>query len=202
MNIGLKKIRNKLWPSKSKSNSSILKQDLNLKELETGKHHFLTSAAGLNFAHAASVCLDSCGHALAVKMADEGCFGTEYTISRYHVNGQMKRTHNDEPVATEEGAYGVAFMVASKEMDVKAIEKSRKKTGIDYWLGTEDDFLFQNKLRLEVSGIRNGTDQQLESRYNTKMTQSEKSDYTKLPALVVIVEFGKPRIKTGLRRIV
>lgn len=175
---------------------------LDLQELETDKHHFLTSAAGLNFAHAASVCLDSCGHAKTVQMADEGHFGKTYTISRYDVNDQMKRTHNDEQVATEEGAYGVAFLVASREMDVKAIEKSRKKTGIDYWLGTEDNFLFQNKVRLEVSGIRNGTDQQVESRYNTKMTQSEKSDYTKLPALVVIVEFGKPRIKTGLRNIV
>jgi hypothetical protein len=135
-------------------------------------------------------------------MMGEGHFKTSYTIHRYDVNDQMKRTHNDETVATEEGAYGVAFIVASKEMDVKAIEKSRKKTGIDYWLGTEDDFLFQNKVRLEVSGIRKGTDQQVESRYNTKMTQSEKSDYTKLPALVVIVEFGKPRIKTGLRKTV
>ena len=179
-----------------------MKQDLNLKDLETDKHHFLTPAAGLNFAHAASVCLDSCGHPLAVQILDGGYFKTTYTISRYEVSDRMRRTHNDETVATEEGAYGVAFMVASKEMDVKAIEKSRKKTGIDYWLGTEDDFLFQNKVRLEVSGIRNGTNQQIESRYNTKMTQSEKSDYTKLPALVVIVEFGKPRIKTGLRKTV
>ena len=176
--------------------------DLDLKELETDRHHFLTSAAGLNFAHAASVCLDSCGHAVVVQMNDEGHFGKAYKISRYDVNDQMKRTHNDEQVATEEGAYGVAFMVASREMKVKAIEKSRKKTGIDYWLGTEDNFLFQNKVRMEVSGIRNGNDQQVESRYNKKMTQSEKSDNTNLPALVVIVDFGKPRIKTGLRNIV
>ncbi|MEP0006119.1 MAG: hypothetical protein ABJ387_02575 [Balneola sp.] len=179
-----------------------MKQDLDLKELETDRHHFLTSAAGLNFAHAASVCLESCGHPLVIQMIDEGHFKTIFNISRYAVSDQMKRTHNDVTVATEEGAYGVAFIAASKEMDVKAIEKSRKKTGIDYWLGTEDNFLFQNKVRLEVSGIRNGTDQELLSRYNTKMTQSERSDYTKLPALVVIVEFGKPRIKTGLRNIV
>lgn len=175
--------------------------DIDLKELESEKHHFLTSAAGLNFAHAASVCLESCGHAITSKVSDVGHFGKTYNLSRYEVNGQMKRTHNDEQVATEEGAYGVAFLVASKEMEVKAIEKSRKKTGIDYWLGTEDNFLFQNKVRLEVSGIRNGNDSQFESRYNTKMVQSEKSDYTLLPALIVIVEFGKPRVKSGLRNI-
>ncbi|GAB5399530.1 MAG: hypothetical protein Aureis2KO_11150 [Aureisphaera sp.] len=176
--------------------------DLDLKELETEKHHFLTSAAGLNFAHAASVCLESCGHSVTSQIADTGHFGNTYNISRFEVNDQMKRTHNDEQVATEEGAYGVAFMVASKEMEVKAIEKSRKKTGIDYWLGTEDNFLFQNKVRLEVSGLRNGSDSQFESRYNTKMIQSEKSDHTLLPALIVIVEFGQPRIKTGLRNVI
>lgn len=175
--------------------------DIDLKELETEKHHFLTSAAGLNFAHAASVCLESCGHSLTSKVSDTGHFGNTYTVSRYDVNDQMKRTHNDEQVATEEGAYGMAFLVASKEMEVKAIQKSRKKTGIDYWLGTDDNFLFQNKVRLEVSGLRKGNDSQFESRYKTKMAQSEKSDDTLLPALIVIVEFGEPRIKTGLRNI-
>ncbi|MFM7854797.1 MAG: hypothetical protein ACKO96_23435 [Flammeovirgaceae bacterium] len=86
-------------------------------------------------------------------------------------------------------------------MKVKAIEKSRKKTGIDYWLGVEESFLLQNKIRLEVSGLRNGTDQQYNTRFDVKMDQSKKSDHTKLPAFIVIVEFNKPRIKTGLRNI-
>jgi hypothetical protein len=36
------------------------------------------------------------------------------------------------------------------------IERSRKGTGFDYWLGSEDEageLPFQNKVRLEVSGI-------------------------------------------------
>jgi hypothetical protein len=36
------------------------------------------------------------------------------------------------------------------------IERSRKGTGFDWWLGTEDN-LFQGKVRLEVSGILRGT---------------------------------------------
>jgi hypothetical protein len=173
--------------------------ELNLKELETGQHHFLTSAAGVNFGHAASVCLESCKHGKETTVTDEGHFKKTYSVIRYDVTDQMKRTWGDEEFTTEQGAYGIAFLIASKEMEVKAIEKSRKKTGIDYWLGKEDSFLFQNKVRLEVSGIRNGTDQQLNTRLDIKMKQSERSDSTKLPALIVIVEFSKPRVKTGLR---
>ncbi|AKK71384.1 hypothetical protein OK18_00885 [Chryseobacterium gallinarum] len=176
--------------------------NINLIELETEKHHFLTPAAGTNFGHAASICLESQGHDISVDIAGEGHYCKIYKTIRYDVNNQMKRTWGDEEYTTEQGAYGVALLVASAEMNVKAIEKSRKKTGIDYWLGTEDnDFLFQRKVRLEVSGIRNGTDYQLNQRFDNKMEQSEKSDTTKLPALIVVVEFSSPRIKTGLRNI-
>ncbi len=176
--------------------------EINLTELETERHHFLVPAAGVNFGHAASVCLESQGHAIKVEITGEGEYSKIYSTIRYDVNEQMKRTWGDEEDATEQGAYGIAFMVASKEMHVKAIEKSRKKTGIDYWLGTEVNFLFQNKVRLEVSGIRKGTHQQLNQRFDSKMTQSEKSDYTNLPAFIVVVEFNQPKIKTGLRKIV
>jgi hypothetical protein len=173
--------------------------DINFTELETERHHFLTPAAGANFGHAASVCLESQGHILKVDLEGQGHFHKTYKTIRYDVNDQMKRTWDDEEFATEQGAYGVAFLVASKEMNIKAIKKSRKKTGIDYWLGIEDGFMFQDKVRLEVSGIRKGTSQQLNSRFDTKMKQSTKSDGTGLPALIVIVEFSTPKIKTGLR---
>ncbi|MHA4844542.1 hypothetical protein ACX0G7_10280 [Flavitalea antarctica] len=172
---------------------------IDLQELETNQHHFMTPAAGLNFAHAASVCLESQGHDLTVNLDGEGHYIKSYPITRYVVNDQMKRTWNDEPFTTEQGAYGIAILMASIELDVKAIEKSRKGSGIDYWLGSEDSFLFQNKVRLEVSGIRKGTDQELKQRFEIKMRQSEKSDGTFLPAFVVIVDFNKPRVKTGLR---
>jgi hypothetical protein len=175
--------------------------ELNLTELETEQHHFLTTAAGANFGHAASVCFESRNHGVQIDLTDEGYYKKAYSVNRYPVTDQLKRTWGDEEYTTEQGAYGVAFLIASAEMKVKAIEKSRKKTGIDYWLGMHDGFLFQNTVRLEVSGIRNGTDYQLNERYEDKMTQSERSDGTGLPALIVVVEFNKPRVKTGLRNI-
>lgn len=173
--------------------------NLDLNELGTGQHHFLTVAAGLNFAHAASVCLESQSHGITSPVGTEGYFMRDYTITRLRVTDQMKRTWNDDEYTTEQGAYGVAFIVASKEMKVKAIEKSKKKSGIDYWLGDKEGFLFQEKVRLEVSGIRKGNDYQFQKRFDDKMTQSKKSDRTRLPALIIIIGFDGPRIKTGLR---
>lgn len=175
--------------------------ELNLTELETQRHHYLTIPAALNMGHAASVCLESQGHSIQASMDGYGQFVKQYLITRFDVTDEMKRTWNDEEFTTEQGAYGIAFLVASREMNVKAIQKSRKKTGIDYWLGDKDNFLFQEKVRLEVSGIRNGNDQKVDARFNIKMRQSEKSDVTMLPALVVIIDFNKPQIKTGLRKV-
>lgn len=173
--------------------------ELDLTELNSGMHHFLTAEAGANFGHAASVCLESQGHAIKLEMIAEGHFAEQYSVTRFTVTDQMKRTWNDEEHTTEQGAYGIAILIASKKMHVKAIERSRKKTGIDYWLGDTSGFLFQNKIRLEVSGIRQGTDDQVQTRLKVKIEQSKKSDATRLPALIVIVEFNKPRVKTGLR---
>lgn len=71
-------------------------------------------------------------------------------------------------------------------------QRSRKGTGFDYWLGDEADMPFQNKARLEVSGIRNGDQKIIKARVREKLTQTEVSDKTRLPAYVVVVEFGRP----------
>src|SRR5690606_24038540 len=162
--------------------------DFDLTELESPKHHYLPVVAGLNYAHAASVCLDSQGHPLKTAMLDDGHYKGNHSVLRFDVSDEMKRAWNDDEVATENGAYAVAFLVASHHLNVKIIEKSKKGSGIDYWLGEHDGVLFQNKVRLEVSGIRRGDDLALDTRFNKKFEQSKKSDKTLLPALVVIVE--------------
>jgi hypothetical protein len=174
--------------------------DFDLTELELPKHHYLPVVAGLNYAQAASVCLDSQGHPLKTAISDDGHYKGDHSVLRYDVNDEMKRAWNDDEVATENGAYALAFLVASHHLNVKIIEKSKKGSGIDYWLGEYDGVLFQNKVRLEVSGIRKGDDSAVDTRFNKKFEQSKKSDKTLLPALVVVVEFSKPRIRTGLRK--
>jgi hypothetical protein len=48
-----------------------------------------------------------------------------------------------------------------------SIERSRKGTGFEYWLGTsetDEELPFKNKVRLEVSGIRSGDSSRVKAR--------------------------------------
>ncbi|MEH2318575.1 hypothetical protein [Nostoc sp.] len=74
------------------------------------------------------------------------------------------------------------------------IERSRKGTGFDYWLGSEEEageLPFQNKVRLEVSGIRKADDSRVRARVKQKIEQTNPSDGT-FPAYIIIVEFSRP----------
>jgi hypothetical protein len=52
------------------------------------------------------------------------------------------------------------------------VERSRRGTGFDYWLGKKGDnnqLPFQNAVRLEVSGIRKGDDGKIKARAKQKL---------------------------------
>ena len=86
---------------------------------------------------------------------------------------------------------GIAVLLAQKEIGYTVIKRSRKGTGFDYWMGDISAYPFQNKARLEISGIRGGNDQQVKARVQQKLKQTGRSDGA-LPAYVIVVEFGQP----------
>jgi GrpB-like predicted nucleotidyltransferase (UPF0157 family) len=103
----------------------------------------------------------------------------------------MERSWNDPEEATEYGAVAIAALLAKRETGHTVIERSRKGTGFDYWLGNDSGTLFQQKARLEVSGIRHGNERAVQGRVRMKLKQTEPSDGS-FPAYVVVVEFGTP----------
>ena len=99
---------------------------------------------------------------------------------------------------TEHAAYGVAFLLIRDLTDHTIIRISRKGTGFDYWIGreeSEDGLPFQDKARLEVSGIRRGNSADVNARLRQKLSQVKPSDHLGIPAYIVIVEFGIPSSK-------
>jgi hypothetical protein len=70
-----------------------------------------------------------------------------------------------------------------------------KGTGIDYWLGDADSFLFQRTARLEISGIFDGNENLVENRFNQKIMQVKPSDNSKLPVIVSVTSFKQPHSK-------
>jgi hypothetical protein len=55
----------------------------------------------------------------------------------------------------------------------------------------ENELIFQDKARLEVSGILEGSDSLIRSRVRQKKDQTKVSD-GQLPAYVIVVEYSKP----------
>lgn len=165
---------------------------LDLNELCNGMPG-ITPEIGATLAQAAGVCFQD-QHVLGVEMQ---VGGLKQTVQVYWPESgeQARRAWNDEQVATEHGACGVAVLLVKTFTQYTVIERSRKGTGFDYWLGDqqqEETLPFDQKARLEVSGIRKGTEQQVKSRVQTKLKQTSPSDGLKLPAYVAVVEFGKP----------
>jgi hypothetical protein len=145
---------------------------------------------GACLAQAASVCLEEQGHSIGVEFKVTGDFEENYKLHWEEPTDQIRRCWNDHEVATEHGAYGMAFLLVRKLTEFTVIERSRKGTGFDYWLGTEEQ-LFKNKARLEVSGIRRGDERAIKARVKKKINQTKPSDGS-LPAFIIIVEFSKP----------
>jgi hypothetical protein len=155
----------------------------------------ITPNLGKAFAEAGAVCLEDQGHTMGVAIAVIGDFNDSFQLYWPQVDDRMRRCHNDPQEATEWGACGIAILLIRILTSFTIIERSFKGTGIDYWLGHEDDDLpFQNKARLEISGIRNGSNSEINSRVRQKLSQTTPSDGS-LPAFVVVVEFGNPLSK-------
>lgn len=162
----------------------------------------IPEVGGLNLAQAGAVCLNRHGHPQGVELKVTGDFAAIFHLYWPDVTEPMRRFWNDTEVAVEHGAYGIACLLIRCLTPFTVIERSRKGTGFDYWLGKEGDFLFQRKARLEVSGIGKGSARQIARRVNIKLKQIARSDGA-LPAYVIVVEFSAPTsqvVKKAVKR--
>ena len=152
---------------------------------------------GAALAEAASVCFAEEDHTTGVGLHVDGDFNHSFTVSWTLPldPGQVRRTWADQEVTTEHGAYGVAALLVTELTEYTVTDRSRKGTGFDYWLGPKGSTqgLFQDKARLEVSGIRRGDERAIRARVAKKAKQTQQSAETKLRAVVAVVEFGTPR---------
>ncbi|QDU42270.1 hypothetical protein Mal52_07260 [Symmachiella dynata] len=160
-----------------------------------GKIPGLTDSLGQMHAEAAAVCLEHNEHAQGVSLLVKGD-SQIFPLSWPKVTHQMLRAYADLQDATEMGACGIAILLIMEMTDLTVVERSWKGTGFDYWLGRSDEhdgLPFQNRARLEVSGLLDGSDSRLTSRVRQKLEQTKISDSTRLPAFVIVVDFGPPK---------
>jgi hypothetical protein len=167
-----------------------------LKEMDS----YLTRETCDFFSQAAAVCFDNQNHSLGVTFKVEGDLSAEFQLFWKPVTEQMKNSGYDMQYTTEAGAYCLAILMMQKLTEYKVIRQSQKGTGFDFWLGDKkDDYPFENKARLEISGILKGTQNQINQRINQKIAQTKQSNGLKLPAYIAVAEFGTPQLQMKKR---
>ncbi len=153
----------------------------------------LTSACGAVLAESAAVCLEDRNHAQGVILNVAGESEAAYPLDWEPVSEQQRRCYNDLQEATERGASGIAILLVERLTGMTVLERSKKRTGFDYWIGPPGDetLLFQGKTRLEVSGILAGPTSAVAGRVKTKLAQVKPTD-KEAPAYIAVIEFGTP----------
>lgn len=154
----------------------------------------ITPIAASQLYEAFEVCMHTCGHGEQAKLTMDGltkdCIDLAW-MDEY--NEQKERTYADMQYTVEHGAVCLSVMLATALTPYTIIERSRKGTGFDYWLGDKSSILFQKKARLEVSGILKGDDSAISRRYAAKIEQTKQSDSLQLPAYISVIEFSVPK---------
>jgi hypothetical protein len=152
----------------------------------------ITPALGSTLTEAIAICLSQQNHPSGSTFNIEGDFQAQVQVRYPAITAQMQRCWNDEEYTTEQAAYGIAILIVQHLTNLTVIERSRRGTGFDYWLGTmQPNLPFQRMVRLEVSGIRAGNRRLINARVKLKQEQIKRFAHP-LPAYVIVVEFSTP----------
>lgn len=152
----------------------------------------VSQARGAEHSEACLVCLSLQNHSTGVELLVDGSFNQSFQVWwNDKLTSQIQRSWADEQEAVESAACGIAFLLILQLTAFTVIERTRKGTGFDYWLGHEDNESIL-EARLEVSGILKAEkDSEIKKRVREKLGQVDRSN-NRLPAYIVIVEFSRP----------
>jgi len=152
----------------------------------------ITKAQGRHLAEAASVCIENRQHSSSKTLDVIGDLAAIFLLSRPRVTDQMVRALADLTEATGFGAAAIAICIVEELTEYQAVYRSAIGTGHDYWLSDKaaDDLSFS--ARLECSGTLQGGERERKRkrRVREKLKQTEQSDATGIPAIVVVVDFS------------
>lgn len=184
------------------SESSATSIELFLTNLITQFIPGLDPDGGRNLAKACAVCLYGHQHSTPVTLELAGEFSGPCIViwEPAMITDQLMRSWGDPDEAAENGAAGLAILLTLACTEYTIVGRSRKGTGFDYWLGYEyEGPLFPDHGRLEVSGIYQGKEGDINYRTKVKIGQTRRSDTLHLPAYAIVVEFSRPKAKSAYR---
>ena len=165
---------------------------LDLRDLGDGTMVGLSREVGSYLAQAGAVCLESQSHAPGVDLAITGEVAGMHPLYWKPAVDQVRLSWRNEIDATENGAAGIATLLARRLLGLMVTSRSRHGTGFDYWLGGDiAGPPMQHAVRLEVSGVRRGSSSVVARRVRQKLDQMQRGDAT-ASGYAIVVEFGRP----------
>ena len=167
---------------------------LDLNELPFGRMPGITAEVGRGLAQAAAVCLESQGHAQGAALTVRGDRQGSHQVYWPPVTPQAQRSW-DEQDPTEQGAAGVAALLAQEEIGCVVVARANRGDGFDYWLGSQTEEVAPYEAKMEVSGIRSGGESDIAKRMRQKVEQMARPNppvAPNLPAYAVVIEFSRP----------
>ena len=110
-------------------------------------------------------------------------------------DSRVLNTYGDLQEVTEYGATGIAILLTVTNTKYSTVSRAFKAHGFDYWVGDKDadTGVFQEKARLEISGILSGSEATFRQRIKQKTSQTDKSDSMGTDCYISVVEFGDPK---------
>jgi hypothetical protein len=160
----------------------------------------LSRVFGAFLTEAALNCLESHSHESGVIVSVKGNNPNKYKLIWESISDDaMKPGWRDKYEMVEYGATCIAILLCLKKTKFTTVERAMRGTGVDYWVGDpypnqENKQYIQRKTRLEISGIYNGGNSELNRRVKQKLRQTKQSDDSRLPIFVIVVEFSRPMI--------
>ena len=145
---------------------------------------------------AAAVSLTRNGHQSGCTLRVTGQWKENLVLDWETLDPSAEDTHADQRYCTEHGAYALALLVVHHYKPWQKLERSVQGTGFDFWLGYGSGPLFQQKVRLEVSGIFQGTSSDIAARLAEKLRQADTTNQ-QLQKLAIIVEYSGPEARVG-----
>ena len=132
-----------------------------------------------------------------IRSLDESLHFARFEWTRPY-SERMMNTFGDTVYAVEFAAEGIACLTVRATTNYTVIKRSQRNDGVDFWLAESDDidtFTYQFAARLESKGIseaRNPSD--IKAKVYEGINQSKRSDKARLPAYIIVTDFGKPII--------
>jgi len=154
----------------------------------------LTPVRCAYFSEAACVCLEQRGHLPGTKLELGGDFEGVVFLNWTRLDPSVFESWVNLEETVEEAAYGLAILTLSLITPYEIIRQSAKGSKVDFWCAEKGGgYPFQNAIKLEVSGILNGTMGQINFRLKEKSIQAESGEQ---PYIALVAEFGRPMVKS------